>query len=460
MRSMVINDFREKYPTFVFNGYSVKKDKDLITLAFNFTVEGLCDFSPEITIDTSNLNLLNRFDSECAKRIVFALGLVEAASYFKAVCPKTVKVLCGSLSIDEKAWFKKLWYFGLGEFFYTNNIDISFDEFINIEAPEIVKKPLGGFIGGETNLIPIGGGKDSCVTLSLLREQKNLFITINDQKARTDCVKAAGFGGDSIIKTYRTIDSRLLELNRQGFLNGHTPFSAVVAFISLYCAYITGCENIVLSNESSANEGNVKAGGVNHQYSKSFEFERDFDEYVNKYITADIRYFSLLRPFCELQIAKFFAGEKRYHEVFRSCNKGSKKNIWCGFCPKCLFVYGILSPFLSDCEMTRIFSQNLFENEDLLLSFKGLAGFLPVKPFECVGTAREYLFAVSKKTEQLKKDGKGLPVLLKYLDATADTKNIAKNGEKMLGEFNAQHLIPEKYMFAVEEMKKYVSSGD
>lgn len=457
---MAINDFREKYPTFVFRSYSIKKDENEILLAFNFSIEGLCDFSPKIRIETHNLKLLNRFDSDCAKRIVFALGLVEAVSYFKAVCPKTVRVLCGSLGEDEKLWFKKLWYFGLGEFFYTNNIDIEFDEFINIEAPTEEKKPIDNFISGGTNLIPVGGGKDSCVTMSLLKKQKNFFITVNDQEARTECVKAAGFGEELIIKTHRAIDKRLLELNRQGFLNGHTPFSAIVAFLSLYCAYITGCENIVLSNESSANEGNIKDSVVNHQYSKSFAFERDFSEYVNKYIIRGIKYFSLLRPFSELQIAKFFANEKQYHEFFRSCNKGSLKNIWCEHCPKCLFVYGILSPFLSDSEMTQIFSQNLLENEKLLLTFKGLTGHLPVKPFECIGTADEYLYAVSKKTEQLKKEGKNLPVLLRYLDETENTKSIVKHGEKMLGEFNAEHLVPDEFMFALKEMRKIVCTGD
>lgn len=457
---MVINDLRDKYPVFIFRNYSVKKNKDEITLVFDFTIEGLTDFSPNIKINTRNLKLLNLYDSPCAKRIVFALGLVEAVSYFKAVCPKTVKVPCGFLSSDEKLWFKKLWYNGLGEFFYNNNIELGFDEFVSIEAFEDEKIPQDDFVGSAVNLIPIGGGKDSCVTSSLLEEQKNLFITVNDQQARTQCVRAAGYGENSIIKTHREIDKRLIELNRQGFLNGHTPFSAIVAFLSLYCAYITGCESIVLSNESSANEGNIKEGSVNHQYSKSFTFEKDFYEYVNKYITKDIKYFSLLRPFNELQIAKYFAGEKQYHMVFRSCNRGSKENIWCCSCPKCLFVFGVLSPFLSEDEMLEIFPKNLFKNENLLITFKGLIGHLPVKPFECVGTTREYLFAVSKKTEQLKSSGKQLPFLLGYLDRTEKTEEIVKHGTRILDEFNMEHLVPDKFLFALERMKRIVSAGN
>ncbi len=460
MNFMDINYTREKYPVFIYRDYSIKRDKDEIVLAFNFTIEGLTDFSPEISIDTKNLTLLNNFDSEAANRIVFALGLVEAVSYFKAVCPKTIKVLCGALSEKEAQWFKKLWYNGLGEFFYINNIDIDFENFIEIKAQKGNKKPINSFIKGGQNLIPIGGGKDSCVTLSLLKEQKNLFITINDQKARTDCVKAAGFGEECIIKTKRVIDKRLLELNRQGFLNGHTPFSAIVAFLSLYCAYITGCENIALSNESSANEGNIDGEDINHQYSKSFEFEADFRDYVSTFLMSGIEYFSLLRPFNELQIAKYFSLEKQYHKAFISCNKGAAKNIWCRNCSKCLFVFGVLSPFLEDEEMVQIFSENLLDNKSLLSEFKGLLGHSPVKPFECVGTAKEYLFAVSKKTIALKKQGKRLPYLLNYLDSTEDIKQIVKKGESLFSEFNSEHRVPEELMFAVEEMKRVVTQSN
>ncbi len=454
---MAAEKLRERYPLFLYKAYSVKKTETDITLAFNFTIEGLCDFSPEIVIKTGNRQLVNAFDSDTAKRIVFALGLVEAVSYFKAVCPKTVRVLCGTLTKEEKLWFKKLWYNGLGEYFFVNGITLSFDEFLNIDAPGEPFNPKNDFVSAKMNLIPVGGGKDSCVTASLLKGQQNMFFTVNDQQARTDCISAAGYGEQSVVRTYRTIDSRLLDLNKQGFLNGHTPFSAIVAFLSLYCAYIFGCEDIVLSNESSANEGNI--GEINHQYSKSFEFERDFNQYAHTFLTGGIRYFSLLRPFNELQIAKYFAKEKPYHAVFRSCNRGSKKNVWCCACPKCLFVYGILSPFLTDGELTAIFPENLFEKTSMLELFKALLGRTPHKPFECVGTADEYLAAVSMKTEQLKNSGEPLPALLEYLSQTTDTRACAAAGKSLLSAFNGEHLVPQKFKDALKELKS-VAAGD
>lgn len=41
---------------------------------------------------------------------------------------------------------------------------------------------------------------------------------------------------------------------------------------------------VILSNESSANEPNVKGTKINHQYSKTVEFENDFRNYEMEYI--------------------------------------------------------------------------------------------------------------------------------------------------------------------------------
>jgi len=52
-----------------------------------------------------------------------------------------------------------------------------------------------------------------------------------------------------------------------------------------------------MSNELSANDGNFSWEGfeVNHQYSKSLEFEKDLQTYMNGYVTYQISYFSVLR---------------------------------------------------------------------------------------------------------------------------------------------------------------------
>ena len=102
-----------------------------------------------------------------------------------------------------------------------------------------------------------------------------------------------------------------------------------------------------------------------------------------------VQYFSFLRPLSELQIASLFAQCEAYHPVFRSCNVGSKTDSWCGHCPKCLFTWMILSPFLSKEQLTAIFGKDLMADESLRPILEELNGTAAVKPFECVGTVEE-----------------------------------------------------------------------
>ena len=131
---------------------------------------------------------------------------------------------------------------------------------------------------------------------------------------------------EKVIVAKRTLDKRMLELNKQGFLNGHTPFSAMAAFSCILTGYLYGLPYAALSNESSANESTVAGSTVNHQYSKSFKFEEDFTAYERKYIGSGVLYFSLLRPWSEYQIAREFAKHPKYHKIFRSCKAYRENN--------------------------------------------------------------------------------------------------------------------------------------
>lgn len=271
---------RKQYPVFSYNDYTITRAGTRVRLTFHFSVKGLCRFAPTTEIETENLNLLNDPDSPLARRVVFALGMVELVSYWKAACPKRVEVRCGALSDEDVRFWKRLYFRGLSEFFYRNGVHTSEDDFMELvsvckHTPKAENPPA--FRSAGLRLVPVGGGKDSCVTASLLHgdPEKNRFFTVNDQKARTDTVLAAGYTEKEMVRAYRTIDRTLLDLNAKGFLNGHTPFSAIVAFLSYYCAYLVGATDIVLSNEASANESNIAGTEVNHQYSKSYDFECD-----------------------------------------------------------------------------------------------------------------------------------------------------------------------------------------
>ena len=237
----------------------------------------------------------------------------------------------------------------------------------------------------------------------------------------------------------------MLDLNAQGFLNGHTPFSAIVAFSSILVSIIYQKKYVCLSNEASANESTILDEEVNHQYSKSYEFEVDFNEYVSKYITKEIKYFSLLRPLSELIITHIFSQLKEYHNVFRSCNVGSKKGIWCNKCAKCLFVYVMLSAYMSDEELISIFGTNMLEDEEMYETLKELSGIKDNKPFECVGTRDEVVVAITKA---IKLRGDKLPLLYKkYLSED----NAKLNDYDIYQYFNDEHLVPKYHLDILKE---------
>lgn len=434
---------REEFPFMVFEEFSMEEFEGGIKVRYDFNLADRFSFSPELVIPVKDFYAFDIADPRL-KNLAFHIGMVELISYWKAASPPLLIIKPARLTTEQVEWWKKLWFNGLGEFFYTNGIVPDFENFIQISAHEGTDLQPFSYKNTEKALVPLGGGKDSVVTLELIRKSNrevNPFI-LNPRGASLETAKAAGFAPEQISMTFRTIDPQLLELNKQGFLNGHTPFSALLAFISLIPALISGSKHIALSNESSANEATVVGTGVNHQYSKSFEFEKDFREYVSKFISPDFNYFSFLRPLNELQIGKLFSQNPTYFPVFKSCNVGSKTDIWCGHCPKCLFTWIILSPFLTKETLINIFGKNMAEDATITGFLDELTGIAPVKPFECVGTVDEVNAVLQHLAVKIEND---FPVILRhYLVHSEADKSKFPLLENLLTQFNDEHfLLPE-----------------
>ena len=418
-KSEDFRQYREKYKEFHYNSYNITENEKEIHIEFKFEIPGLAKFNPTIKILKKDMKLKD-INSDYVKNMVFNIGLIELISYWKSTCAPKVVIKCGNINEEQKKWWKKIYFYGLGELFYTNNIKTSIDEFMEIECTNSDTKlqydDIQDFSDGY--IVPIGGGKDSIVTLETLKldKQKDYCLIINPKPVTLKCAEIAGFNYNNIIEVYRIIDKNLISLNEKGYINGHTPFSAMLAFVSYLIAFLTSKKYVALSNENSANESNVNGKKINHQYSKSFEFESDFEEYSNKYLKAPVKYFSFLRPLNELQIAKIFSKLEKYHTTFKSCNVGSKGKEWkwCLNCAKCLFAYIILSPYLYKEKLLNIFGEDMFENKDLLHIFIELTGNGDNKPFDCVGTFEEVNFAISKTICNIDKNNEQLPYLLKY----------------------------------------------
>ena len=384
---------RDLNPDFYYDRYTFEIRAERIEMQFDFRIGEAIRFSPKMTLLPGRHKACVPSPEEI-EGLVFHIGLIELISYWKCACPPAVH-LPRRLSEPQQQWWKKLYWKGLGEFFYQNGIHSTPADFLNFQfdetAPAVSDFTYCRIEGSEAVIVPIGGGKDSVVTLEHHRRTHRIVpFIINPRGATLACARIAGFPTENdIVILQRQIDPELLRLNGEGYLNGHTPFSAMLAFYSLLVAYCTGVRDVALSNESSANEPTIPGTDINHQYSKSLEFEEDFRSYVAQYMNDVAHYYSYLRPLTELQIAERFARYPAYFKVFKSCNAGSKQNIWCCKCSKCLFAFIILSPFIDKATMVEIFGEDLLDNWEMKTYFDELTGIAEVKPFECVGTVDE-----------------------------------------------------------------------
>lgn len=429
---------RKKHSRFLYRGFRINHKKNRLIIAFDFFVEPDIVFHPQLVVPNVLQAALTKMGEGALRNFAFHLGLIEIPSYWKAACSPEIVIEAGSLNSEQTNWWKDVFIKGMGQFFYENEIDFQSPDFLRfrIVASKISYGQKGpDLLRGvfqDRYLVPVGGGRDSVVSLELLRKKKKKFnaFLVNPTRAARQVVRAAGIRHPIIVE--RKIDPVLFKLNRMGYLNGHTPFTAVLSFLSLFCAALFDYRHIAFSNEKSANEGNLvwRATMINHQYSKSSEFERKFRSYYKRYLAPNLHYFSLLRPYGDLEISKMFARDPHYFSHFSSCNfafsagakkaKGKKRKfrrLWCGECPKCLFVYMTLYPYLGKRQMTKIFGRDLFENKKLLPIMRSLIDPKLPKPFECVGTKEESRRAFLLSIASAKKRGE-MPYLLRKIKLT------------------------------------------
>ena len=162
-------------------------------------------------------------------------------------------------------------------------------------------------------------------------------------------------------------------------------------------AKLKGLSTVEFGYEKSADFGNrVYFDGleVNHQYDKSSSFVRLAGGFVRDHLTKAVRLESALAHMWEIEISREFCQDpilRQFHSAFMSCNEPINDTRWCARCPKCAFLYLLLSSWLPQEEVWAVFGENLFEKEQLEKTFLSLVGAAQdgVKPFECVGTPGE-----------------------------------------------------------------------
>ena len=371
---------------FVCEGYRFAPETGTLSLTYAFD-EGT-RFEERIVFPTAS-RILPESESVALDRVFRLLLLACGVSYYKAFAPERVRCAAFPLDPATAAFFNDFYKKGLGEFAWRNGIDLSRVNLVvePIEPPAPLRLELP-----RLTCVPVGGGKDSIVTVECLKQAGEPLVLFELGNAGPIEATIAQTGLPAIRVT-RELDPTLFALNEAGALNGHVPITGILSMIVLACAIIHGFDAIAMSNEHSASAPNI--ADVNHQYSKSFEFEHAFGRFLERHVVEGVRYFSLLRPLSEVAIARRFARHTDYLPVFRSCNTAFRQSPerrgtnWCCDCPKCRFVFLALAPFMPRQRLVATFGRDLLDDAAQIDGFAELCGLQRHKPFECVGEIEE-----------------------------------------------------------------------
>ena len=414
-------------------------------------------FEERITFLSGPATELSPARREALDRVLRHLFLAAGVSYWKAGAPRRVVVESEPLGADDVAFYERLYAHGLAEFAWTNQLEGWGSPDFDVRDAA-VSAPVTGLALAGTPLVPVGGGKDSMVTIDALRATGHdpaLFV-VNEVPAITRALDATGLPRRAV---RRRLDPRLMELNEHGALNGHIPITAIVSLIALADAILAGRDTVVMSNERSASVPNFTWAGtdVNHQYSKSLDFERDLRALVARSMSPDLEYFSLLRPFSELRIVRHFARLDALHHVVTSCNRAfaldetRRGSGWCRDCPKCRFVFLALAAFVDRARVVDVFGGDMLADPTQTDGFLALLGIDGPKPLECVGEVEESRAAAQMLSGR--SDWAGAPVLVELEARLEPAARVPDDELDRLLATGPEHFVPERYQDALDAVR-------
>lgn len=369
------------------------------------------DYHIDTTEQTYNLSETLEFpaplpETATVDRVLRALHLALGISYYKIFIPPMIDHGY-EMDENEATFWNTVFRNGLAEFLYKNKLS---------------QEQIGSFVSCRGQIVPakdedtnwknnmllgIGGGKDSIVAGEIAKnlsfELEGFVLATGDNTGQARAV--AEVMNVPLHAVKRTIDSHIFALNKlEGAYNGHVPISLIFALVGCALACIYETKYIVVANESSASIPHVNHEGlsVNHQWSKSLEFEKLFQQFVKDYIAKDACYFSVVRPLSSVAVAKIFRNYPQYFEVFTSDNSHFKINKeleehprWGLMSAKSLSSYILLAPWINDEHLMSIFGRNFLDVPELESMFISLLGKSNTPILDCVGTPDELRLSLS-----------------------------------------------------------------
>ncbi len=388
---------------FVFESYEFDHDSHVAHLHYGFEDGQKFEESIQFTAGSE-------YDESALERALQLAFILIGTSYYKTF-PSTEVTIALPLDDWQASFFTRVYQEGLSQFAFENQLHR--EDLATFEATEHNLGNPDLAYEGSGILALQSGGKDSLLTAALLREKKSDFI---------GWYLSSGTQYPTILETVaprletsrRTIDRKgLKKADDDGGLNGHVPITYIVQSIAVIQAILLGKSDILVSiaHEGEEPHGHIGNLAVTHQWSKTWQAEQDFAEYVHRYISPNIQVGSPLRAYSELRVAELFVERawQKYGHEFSSCNvanyqQGADNSTlkWCGNCPKCANSYLLFAPFVPADELKQLFNnQDLFSKATLAHTFQGLLGIDGAdKPFECIGEIDELRLAYHKAQEQ------------------------------------------------------------
>lgn len=444
--------------SFEYKDYQLDKASGEISFRYGLTTQGKrLDFVEKLTLPRP-LPKWEQIPEELLRRCLDSLHLMLGISYWKVYCPPEIVLEQMTLSQRQAQFWNTVFTKGLGEFFYRNQID--FRGLVSFPYANVAVESLS-FPRQNRILLPVGGGKDSVVASEMAKDTglDTTAFTLGSHPIQEKVIKTMKVKS---LTVKRDLDQQLLALNEQeDTYNGHVPITAVYHFAGLLVALLYDYKYLVFANEASADYGNVRYLNttINHQWSKTQEFEILVRDYISNFLTPHVTPFSILRPFYEIRITKIFTNYPQYFPVFSSCNRNfrilkSPKGLWCGRCPKCAFVFSLLAAFLSKDQVLKIFHRNLYDDPDLAETYRELWGEREGKPWDCVGTPEEtkVAFYLAGQKGDYQGDCNMTVFEKEVLPGITDPESL----RKPLFAVGNKHLIPEEFwkvLTKIDEIK-------
>jgi UDP-N-acetyl-alpha-D-muramoyl-L-alanyl-L-glutamate epimerase len=469
-RDARLRRLREEYPVFRIEDASVDTNPDGVTLRFSFAA-GALRFRPPVQFTGLNPEEAARVTGPTARRIVRALAIVEAFSYWKALCSPVIEVALPAPDAAELDWWRAFWPGAMGEFFYRNQIGYTATDFLAIRGPVGAPGRLDGPADGAPDgtgaapgraggaadgapLVLFSGGKDSLALARIAAAARGaapVDFFLYNPGARLRGMAGSLAPGGRVLEAHRAILPELLRLNAAGHPNGHTPFSAYLACAAMLSGYLRGSGLVVAGNSRSDDEPNVPSylgRPVNHQWTKSFEFETAIGAYRDHWLPGAPGYSSPLRPLYELQIIASLSGDVDGYLRTASCNR-APAGAWCRSCAKCAWVFLATAALFGHDLAIRKIGADMFADPALAGVYQEMAGLTGTKPFECTGTEDEVRTAIRAAGRGLDPDA--YPALAACLHDPAVAA--ARPLGALLAEWGHDELVPAALLDQVSKAR-------